>query len=134
MQELSKEIRETLGRLATTGFELLPMLDVGTHYIVGRDGLIALVQRHEDGGFGSSGNPGRLSERGLATFVRRAETGAFVAKGLDLPASPEECETVAKFASDLRLALSGEADEDPPPSGGRQSENPGYCLQPRRAQ
>ncbi len=107
MQELTPEMQATLGRLATAGFELLPILDVGTHYIVGRDGLIAFVQRHEDGGFGSSGNPGKLSERGLATFVRRGEAGVFMAKGLELEASPEECGMVAKFANDLKTALRG---------------------------
>ncbi|MCW5966616.1 MAG: hypothetical protein KIT83_21440 [Bryobacterales bacterium] len=107
MQELSKEVQETLGRLAAAGFELLPMLDVGTHYIVGRDGLIALVQRHEDGNFGSSGNPGKLCERGLATFVRRGTAGAFVAKGMEITATADECAAVGAFAEDLRIALAG---------------------------
>lgn len=100
-------MQATLGRLAAAGFELLPMLDMGTHYIVARDGLVAFVHRHEDGNFGSSGNPGKLCDRGLATFVRRGDEGAFVAKGLELPASSEECAAVLRFARELKAALAG---------------------------
>lgn len=98
-------MQATLERLATAGFELLPMQEVGTHYIVARDGIIAFVQRYESGEFGSSGNPGKLSDRGLATFVHRGDTGAFVAKGLELEATEEERQTVVRFASDLKAAL-----------------------------
>lgn len=111
MQELTPEIQATLSRLAIAGFELLPMLDVSTHYIVGRDGLIAFVQRHEDGRFGSSGNPGKLCERGLATFVRRGEAGVFMAKGLEISATDEEYAAVVAFAKDLRVVLSGAGSE-----------------------
>jgi hypothetical protein len=109
MQELTPELQATLARLATAGFEVLPMLDVGTHYIVGRDGLIAFVQRHEDGAFGSSGNPGKLCERGLATFVRRGEGGVFQAKGLELEATVAEYDAAIRFAIDLRHALASPA-------------------------
>lgn len=105
MQEVTPAIQNTLVRLATAGFEVLPMLDVGTHYIVGRDGLMAFVQRYEDGSFGSSGNPGKLCERGLATFVRRGDGGVFQAKGLELEATPDEYEAAIRFATDLGQAL-----------------------------
>ncbi len=105
MQELTPEIQATLSRLATAGFEVLPMLDVGNHYIVGRDGLIAFVQRHEDGAFGSSGNPGKLSDRGLATFLRRGDGGVFQAKGLEIEATREEHAAAIRFAEDLRRAI-----------------------------
>jgi hypothetical protein len=109
-------MQATLGRLSQASFELVPLPDITTHYVVTRDELVAFIYRQEDGEFGSSGNPGKLSERGLATFLRRGDGGVFVAKGLELEASAEECALAVKFAADLRQALAEPGPEAPEPT------------------
>jgi hypothetical protein len=105
MDGIPASVLGTLQRLAAQGFELLPMPELETHYVVTRDGIVAMVERREDGSFGSSGNPGKLTDRGLALFVRRGDRFLFVAKGLEEEATPEEAASAQGFASELRRAL-----------------------------
>lgn len=95
----------TLERLAAFGFDLAPIPELETHYLVTRDGLVAMVERREDGGFGSSGNPGKITEKGFALFVRRGERFVFAAKGLEVEATAEEAEAAQRFAAELRTAI-----------------------------
>lgn len=106
MEALSGEIQATLERLAAHGIELLPMAEVSTHYVVARDGFVAMVERRENGAFGSSGNPGKLTSQGLALFVRQGDSDYFIARGLREAASPEESIAVRRFAADLKAAVS----------------------------
>lgn len=105
MHQLPSSILSTLQQLADKGFELLPMPELESHYVVTRDGIVAMVERREDGSFGSSGNPGKLTERGLALFVRRGDRFLFVAKGLEEEATQAEAVAAQHFASELRQAL-----------------------------
>jgi hypothetical protein len=99
-------IETTIDKLANAGFEVVALPDMESFYLVARDGLAAFVQRHEDGSFGSSGNPGKLCHLGWTTFVWRGErNGAFVAKGAEVEATLDECNAVARFASELKQAL-----------------------------
>ena len=82
------------------------MAELSAHYVIARDGFVAMVERREDGAFGSSGNPGKLGSHGLALFVRSGDRDYFIAKGLRELASPEESVSVRRFAADLKAALS----------------------------
>jgi hypothetical protein len=55
--------------------------------------------------FGQIGSPGLFTERGFAPLVRRGERFAFVAKGLDQTATPEQIAAVRRFHEDLKTAL-----------------------------
>jgi hypothetical protein len=105
MDEIPASVLGTLQRLSAKGFELLPMPELETHYVVTRDGMVAIVERREDGSFGSSGNPGKLTGRGLALFVRRGSRFLFVAKGLEEEATREEAAAAQEFASELHRVL-----------------------------
>ena len=104
---ISPGIFATLERLAALHFELLPMPELTTHYVIARGPFVAMVDRREDGSFGRSGNPGKIGERGFALFVRRGERAVFASKGHEEEASPEEAEAVRAFATELKQALSG---------------------------
>ena len=106
-QSLTPQILSTLERLAEAGFELLPMAEIGTHYVVARDGYVAMVDRREDGSFGSSGNPGKIGPRGFALFLRRGGRTVFASKGHEEEASAEVAAAVQAFAADLKRAIDG---------------------------
>ncbi|MDP8980068.1 MAG: hypothetical protein M3O35_05695 [Acidobacteriota bacterium] len=95
-----------LQRLAAAGFQILPALEITTHYVLERDGIVALVERIHDG-FGGMGSPGLLTEKGFAALVRSAEGAFFVAKGYREPASEQQIRKVRAFSEDLGRALSG---------------------------
>ncbi|MCL4850078.1 MAG: hypothetical protein KJZ78_01700 [Bryobacteraceae bacterium] len=105
--EISPAILATLERLAELHFELVPMPELTTHYVIARGAFVSMVDRREDGSFGSSGNPGKIGERGLALFVRRGERAVFASKGHEEEASQEEAEAARVFAAELKQALSG---------------------------
>lgn len=107
---LTPEILATLQRLADLNFELLPMPEITTHYVVSRGEFVAMVARRENGSFGSSGNPGKVGERGLALFVRRDDRMVFASKGFEELATPEEIEAVQAFAAELKQALSSKSE------------------------
>lgn len=94
-------MRQILERLVAANIQLLPLMQVQRHWVLERDGFISLVERTADGGFGKIGAPGLLTERGMAVLVN----GAFVAKGIELPASTEQLESLRAFARDLESAL-----------------------------
>lgn len=104
---LSPAIYATLERLAGLKFEILPIPDLSAYYVVARGPFVAMVERREDGSFGSSGNPGKIGERGFALFVRKGERAVFASKGHEELATPEEAEAAQAFAAELKQALAG---------------------------
>ena len=95
-----------IGRLARAGFQLLPVFELPHHYVVERDGFVALAERRPDGGFGAAG---LLLDGAFAVLVWNGESPEFVAKARRVPATAEQVETLRRFDSDLRAALAGGA-------------------------
>ena len=52
---------EKLQRLAAAGIQLLPAIEITTHYVFERDGFVALVER-TGAGIGGVGSAGILGE------------------------------------------------------------------------
>lgn len=98
-------LEQQLERLAERGINLLPAVEITTHFIFERDGFVALVERKEDG-FGNIGAPGLLIEQGgFAALVWRGATAWFVARGFEQPATADQVAVIRKFAHDLEWAL-----------------------------
>jgi hypothetical protein len=99
---------EKLERLVAAGIQLLPTVQITTHFVFERDGFVALVERKAEG-FGGIGSAGRLTEKGIAPLVLRGAAPFFVAKGFEEPATAEEVEKIRRFQADLKYALSESA-------------------------
>jgi hypothetical protein len=100
---------EKLERLVAAGIQLLPAVEITTHYVFERDGFVALVERRKNG-FGGIGSAGRLTEKeGIAPLVSRGAESFFVAKGFEQLASADEVEQIRRFQADLKHALSESA-------------------------
>jgi hypothetical protein len=97
-------VREILERLAAAGIQLLPAVEIATHYVFERDGFVALVERAPDG-FGGVGSAGILTGNGFAAMIRRGDRFYFVAKNFEREASAAEVERLRSFSSDLKAAL-----------------------------
>ena len=95
---------EVLERLAAAGIQLLPTVEITTHYVFERGGFVALVER-TPGGFGGMGSAGLLTGSGFAALIRRGDRSYFVAKNFEQEARPEEVETLKRFSADLEAAL-----------------------------
>ena len=91
-------------RLASAGFQLLPALQIQTHYVIERDGFVALVERSGEGA-GQIGAPGLLRGDALCALVHKPAGAFFVAKGAEWPATPEQVDALRRFDADLRRAL-----------------------------
>jgi hypothetical protein len=99
-------VTEVLERLAAAGIQLLPTVEITTHYVFERDGFVALVERTPEG-FGGIGSPGLLTGRGFAALIRRGDRSYFVGKDFEQESSPEQVESILRFSTDLRAALRG---------------------------
>jgi hypothetical protein len=98
-------LEQQLLRLSERGINLLPVVEITTHFIFERDGFIALVERKEEG-FGNIGAPGLLVEQGgYAALVWRGDEPWFVARGFSQQATREQVTSIRNFADDLRYAL-----------------------------
>ncbi len=98
-------LERQLERLAERGINLLPAVEITSHFIFERDGFVALVERKEDG-FGNIGAPGLLvDEGGFAALVWRGDEPWFVARGHEQRATGEQVAAIRKFAHDLDWAL-----------------------------
>jgi hypothetical protein len=97
-------LEERLRRLAELGFELAAASEFQSHFIVERDGFVALVERKEHG-FGNIGAPGLVTERGFAALVWRGNDPWFVAKGFEQRATPGQVEAIRRFSVDLKDAI-----------------------------
>ncbi len=95
---------EKLERLAAAGIQLLPALEITSHFVFERDGFVALVERRGDG-FGAVGTAGLLTDRGVAPLVTRNGHLVFFTKGHEIPAEPGQVESLRSFQSDLLAAL-----------------------------
>ena len=97
-------MREKLERLAAAGIQLLPAVEITTHYVFERDGFVALVERTPDG-FGGMGSPGILTGNGFAALIHRGDRSYFVAKNFEQQAQPDQVEALQRFSQDLKSAL-----------------------------
>lgn len=96
---------EKLEKLVAAGIELIPSVEVTTHFIFQRDGFVALVERRGDG-FGGVGSSGLLTEQGgLAPLVWRGEQAYFVGRGFEQQASSDDVARLRAFAADLAAAI-----------------------------
>ena len=95
---------EKLERLAAAGIQLLPALEISTHFVFERDGFVALVERRGDS-FGAVGTAGLLTERGVAPLMLRNGQPTFVTKGSEIPAEVDQVEKIRCFQRDLQAAL-----------------------------
>ncbi|MEX2264354.1 MAG: hypothetical protein WD696_20535 [Bryobacteraceae bacterium] len=95
---------EQLERLSEAGIQILPASGRGTHFILERGGLVALVERRGDA-FGSVGSTGILTPNGMAVLVWRGAEAWFVARGYERLARPEEVTAVRDFSASLANAL-----------------------------
>ena len=101
---MTQGLIETLEKLAAAGIQIIPS-EMTSHFILERDGLVAFVERREQG-FGNMGAPGLMTERGFAALIWRGEQAFFVGKGFEQSASPEQVQKIRAFGSDLAAALS----------------------------
>jgi hypothetical protein len=92
-----------LERLEAAGIRMLPA-EIGSHYILERDGLVAFVERRENG-FGNAGAPGLLTEHGFGALVWRGGQSFFVGKGFEMAATEEQVVRLRAFAADLEKAI-----------------------------
>ncbi len=98
------EIQPALERLAALHIQLLPAGEITNHFVLERDGFVALVQRTGHG-FGSIGAAGLLTGRGFSALVWRGEKAFFVAKGFETPASGEQVAGLREFSRDVEAAI-----------------------------
>ncbi len=92
-------------RLVEAGIQLLPVESVSSHFVLERDGFVALVERKGDQ-FGGIGAPGLLTDHGIAMLIWRGEKAFFVAKGHQREATAAQVDNLRKFSADLTRALS----------------------------
>ena len=93
-------------RLAAAGIQLLPAIEITTHYVFERDGFVSLVERTPEG-FGGIGSAGILTGTGFAALIRRGDRSYFVAKNFEREADPQQVEALNRFSADLKSALCG---------------------------
>ena len=98
-------LQDVIERLARAGFQLLPAFSITTHYVLERDGFVALVERLPTGDFGRIGAPGLLTDGAIAQLLWKKEGPRFVAQGLNQPAAPGQVESLRRFAADLSNCL-----------------------------
>lgn len=98
-------IEQQFERLVERGINLLPAVEVTTHFIFERGGFVALVERRPEG-FGNIGAPGLLVHpNGFAALVWRGSEPWFVARGFEQPATDEQVAEIRQFGADLNYAL-----------------------------
>ena len=84
-------------RLAAVGIQLLA--EAKEYRLFGRENCAAFM--HGD----NAGSSGLMTEHGLAFLVWRGESPFLSAKGMEMPASAEQVETLRQFSEDLKRAL-----------------------------
>jgi hypothetical protein len=98
-------VTEKFQKLVDANIQLLPTLEITTHFVFGRDGFVALVERVNDN-FGRIGSAGVLTAKGPAPLIWRNGQPLFVAKNFEQPATEEQVAQIRAFQSDLEAALS----------------------------
>lgn len=99
-------MQQILERLVAANIRLLPLTQIEKHWVFEREGMISLVERTKENGFGQIGSAGLLTERGMAALVQRGEHLYFVAKDFELKATAEQVGCLRRFSTDLAAALS----------------------------
>jgi hypothetical protein len=97
-------VTEIFERLVEHRIQILPLAEITTHFVLERDGFIALVERRGEA-FGKVGAPGLLMEKGMAQLVWRGDAAFFVAKGWERVADAEEVAALRAFGADLEKIL-----------------------------
>lgn len=110
----SGPLQDVGSRLVEAGFQLLPAFQISTHYVLERQGFLALVERLADGGFGKAGAPGLLLDGSFAVLVWKQEQAYFVTKGRQVSATSEQIEALRRFDADLSRALAPDCTEPRP--------------------
>ena len=101
---MDPEILAKLERVLAARIELVPDLNITTHYVFTRDGFASLVEKR-NGAFGNVGTPGIVTENGFAALLWRGEQGVFVGRGFELFATAEQVAAIRSFDRDLNEAL-----------------------------
>lgn len=105
---VTQDVIACLEKLAAAGIQIIPT-ELTSHFILERDGFVALVERRVDAlgeaGFGNSGAPGLMTERGFAALIWRGNQAFFIAKGFEQGASEEQVQKLRAFTADLANAL-----------------------------
>ena len=94
-----------------TGHGIQLLAETNGRCLFARGVCIALVERTETG-FGSIGSTGLLTGSGLAYLVWRDGRALLAAKGVEMPAEPEQVEAIRQFSRDLKEALAEAAVSD----------------------
>ena len=95
---------QRLERICSAGIELVPDLNITSHYVFARGSFAALVEKR-DGTFGNVGTPGLVTDSGFAALVWRGEQAVFVGRGFELVATEEHVTAIRAFDRDLNEAL-----------------------------
>lgn len=101
---MDAELLAKLERVLAARIELVPDLNIATHYVFSRDGFASLVEKR-NGGFGNIGTPGMVTEQGFAALLWRGEKGVFVGRGFEVMATDEQVAAIRAFDRDLNEAL-----------------------------
>jgi hypothetical protein len=108
--ELTAGQAPVLQSLLQAGFRFVTFERYARYLGVERDGFVALLETGE-GKVKLFGQVGYHVGEGIAMLVERAEGNAFVWKGESVTATPELLAGYARFKSELRRLLHGEAGE-----------------------
>ena len=95
---------DKLEKLAVANINLLPTVEITSHFVFERDGFVALVERQGDV-FGKVGAAGLLIDGGIALLMRKGDGHVFRSKGVELNATPEKIQALRTFQADLTKAL-----------------------------
>ncbi len=80
------------------------MAEATAYSLFARGACLALVHRSAEG-FDSVGASAIMTDNGPAYLVWREGAPRLAAKGGEMPAAPEQVETVRRFSQDLKAAL-----------------------------
>lgn len=105
---MTQDVIARLEKLAAAGIQIIPA-EMTSHFMLERDGFVALVERRLDAlgeaSFGNAGGSGLMTEHGFAALIWRGEKAFFVGKGFEQPASSSQVQKLRAFADDLANAL-----------------------------
>jgi hypothetical protein len=96
-----------IAHLELLGISVLTEIRLDKHWVVERDGFIALIEKASNGP-GRLGAAGLLTEKGLAPLIWRGAEPTFVAKDLEQIATNEQVQQIRGFQADLQSVFTGE--------------------------